>query len=232
LGKQYGMPSRHISPQSFDDILSELGDDPAIPDPHGIRKSSPPPRSASTNSVHASQTPSFVNKLNLGQFKIGLHLALGGACLLSSGALFFALEAHKEEAKHQIHALQEQAKVLQNSLSLIQEDWDQNHDELYKTIDELEVSIHSLNEKSANIPLQRKPITTPFESELRQWRYLGLIGVNGAEQGFFHTGKSTVMLAINDLALGEWRMTQVQNGLAILSHPKGGTINFKPIKKL
>ena len=32
------MPSRHISPQSFDEILSELGDDPAIPDPHGIRK--------------------------------------------------------------------------------------------------------------------------------------------------------------------------------------------------
>lgn len=224
------MPSRHISPQSFDDILSELGDDPAIPDPHGIRKSSPSPRSESPKSVHASQTPSYLNKLNLGQVKIGLHLALGGVCLLSSGALFFTLEAHKEEVEHQIHALQEQAKVLKNSLSLIQEDWDQNHDELYTAIEELEVSIHSVTEKPANIPPQRKPITIPFESELRQWRYLGLIGVNGAEQGFFHTGKTTAMLAMNDLALGEWRMTQVQNGLAILSHPKGGTINFKPMK--
>ena len=47
------MPKRHISPQSFDDILSELGDDPAIPDPHGIRKSSAPkePTYASSNPV-------------------------------------------------------------------------------------------------------------------------------------------------------------------------------------
>ena len=37
-----GMPSRHISPRSFDEILSELGDDPAIPDPHGIRKTERP----------------------------------------------------------------------------------------------------------------------------------------------------------------------------------------------
>jgi len=36
------MPSRHISPRSFDEILSELGDDPAIPDPHGIRKTERP----------------------------------------------------------------------------------------------------------------------------------------------------------------------------------------------
>ena len=36
------MPTRHISPQSFDDILSDLGDDPAIPDPQGIRKTNAP----------------------------------------------------------------------------------------------------------------------------------------------------------------------------------------------
>ncbi|WP_353432414.1 hypothetical protein [Polynucleobacter sp. MWH-UH23A] len=36
------MPARKISPQSFDDILIELGDDPAIPDPHGIRKPNAP----------------------------------------------------------------------------------------------------------------------------------------------------------------------------------------------
>ena len=36
------MPSRDISPRSFDEILSELGDDPAIPDPHGIRKTERP----------------------------------------------------------------------------------------------------------------------------------------------------------------------------------------------
>lgn len=226
------MPSRHISPQSFDDILSELGDDPAIPDPHGIRKSSSLPRSTSANPIRSNQTSSYLNILNLDQMKMGLYLVLGGLCLLSSGALFFTLEAHKEEVEHQIHALQEQAKVLKNSLSLIQEDWDQNHDELYTSIDELEVSIHSLREKPVNIALQRQPATIPYESELRQWRYLGLIGINGAEQGFFHTGKTTVMLAINDLALGEWRMTQAQNGSAILSHPKGNSINFKPSKTL
>lgn len=36
--KNVDMPACHISSQSFDEILSDLGDDPAIPDPHGIRK--------------------------------------------------------------------------------------------------------------------------------------------------------------------------------------------------
>jgi len=44
------LPKRHISPQSFDDILSELGNDPAIPDPHGIRKSSAPIKPAYVSS--------------------------------------------------------------------------------------------------------------------------------------------------------------------------------------
>jgi hypothetical protein len=161
---------------------------------------------------------------------MGLYFILGGLCLLSSCALYLALETHKEELKHQIHDLQEQVVALKNSLSLIQEDWDQNHDELYTALDKLEVSIHSVSEKPANISLQRKPAAIPYELELRQWRYLGLIGINGAEQGFFHTGKATVMLAINDLALGEWRLTQAQNSLAILNHPKGNSIHFKPSK--
>lgn len=37
--KNMEMPARHIASHSFDEILSDLGDDPANPDPYGIRKS-------------------------------------------------------------------------------------------------------------------------------------------------------------------------------------------------
>ena len=72
------MPSCHISSQSFDDILSELGDDPAIPDPHGIRKRSSPPRPDSAPHTKPLK-PSFSTKsLELKGLNLTPFLSLEG----------------------------------------------------------------------------------------------------------------------------------------------------------
>ena len=74
---------------------------------------------------------------------------------------------------------------------------------------------------------QSKPAAIPYEAELRRWRYLGITRMGVAEHAFFHTGKTTLMVRKESLALGEWRLTQAEKELAILAHPKGKSITFK-----
>jgi len=220
------MPPRHISPQSFDDILSELGDDPAIPDPHGIRKTSSPPR---MDRPPQANTPKslFSNK----SFELkGLNLSpiwiATGMVLISAGGFFFYFESNKHGAEQEINTLQSQLLVLKEELESSQNEWRSEREDLYEVIDEIEVSIHSIEIKPPIQVTQSKPATIPHEAELGRWRYLGITRMGSAEQAFFHTGKSTRMVGKGDLALGEWRLTQAEKGLAILTHSKGKSITF------
>jgi hypothetical protein len=54
--------------------------------------------------------------------------------------------------------------------------------------------------------------------------------VGAVEQAFFHTGKTTLMVSKEGLTLGEWRLTQAEKGVAILTHPKGKSITLKSAK--
>jgi hypothetical protein len=141
------MPPRHISPQSFDDILSELGDDPAIPDPHGIRRSSAPPRPSPESQVK-SKSPSFsIAGLRLSALHTTPFLIVGTLFMLTIGSVFFLLESNKASSEVELHALQNQISTLKNELAMAQNDWISEQDSLYETMDDLEVSIHSLNLK-------------------------------------------------------------------------------------
>jgi hypothetical protein len=97
-------------------------------------------------------------------------------------------------------------------------------------MEEIEVSVHSIETKTPIQVAQTKPAAIPYEAELRRWRYLGIARMGSAEQAFFHNGKTTRMVSNGDLALGEWRLTQVEKELAILTHPKGKSIAFKSIQ--
>jgi hypothetical protein len=222
------MPPRHISPQSFDDILSELGDDPAIPDPHGIRKTA---SSSRMDELPQTKTPkpSFSTKT----FELkGLNFSpiwiFGSTLLLCGVSLFFFFDSNKSKAEQEIQALQSQLLALKEELESSQNEWRSERDDLYETIDEIEVSIHSIEIKPPRQAAQSKPTTIPHEAELRSWRYLGITRMGALEQAFFHTGQSTKMVGKGDLALGEWRLTQAEKELAILTHPKGRSITFKP----
>ena len=221
------MPPRHISPQSFDDILSELGDDPAIPDPHGIRKTSSPPRMDSSPQTKTPK-PSFSSK----SFEVkGLNFSpiwiFGSTLLLCGVSLFFFFESNKSGAEQEINTLQNQLLALKEELESSQNEWRSDREDLYDAIDEIEVSIHSIEIKPPIQATQSKLTAIPHEAELRRWRYLGITRMGAVEQAFFHTGQSTKMVGKGDLTLGEWRLTQSEKELAILNHPKGKSITFK-----
>lgn len=221
------MPPRHISPQTFDDILSELGDDPAIPDPHGIRKTAPP---KGVDKGHQNQPikPSFPAKWSgLNNLTFSPLWVFGGSLLLFGGSLFFYFETKKSGAEIEISTLQNQLLTLKEEFEYSQSEWQSEQEELYQVIDEIEVSIHLLDIKPPIQAPQNKPTVIPEEADLRRWRYLGIARIGAAEQAFFHTGKSTTMVLKGAIALGEWRLTQLSKELAILTHPKGKSITFK-----
>jgi hypothetical protein len=224
------MPPRHISPQSFDDILSELGDDPAIPDPHGIRKSSASPRPPPESQLK-SKSPSFsIPQIRLNELKAPPILMMVGIFILTIATVFFLLESNKARSEQELNTLQAQIASLKNELSLAQSDWLMEQDNLYNAMDEIEVSIHSIEVKPPISVPQSKPISTPYEAELRRWRYLGLARMGATEQAFFHTGKNTLMVGKEGLALGEWRLAQAEKAVAIFTHPKGKSITLKSTK--
>lgn len=221
------MPTRHISPQSFDEILSDLGADPAIPDPHGIRKNPshqvPPPdpinhpKQARWSSVDFPiQSPKTTQLLFLA-------ITIGGLV----AAFFFTFEAMKASSKGDIEGLEAQVVALKKELVLLREDWEINQEDIYQEMDLLEVSIHSNNIKPQNIAAPLKPTIPPEELELRRWRYLGSSQQGNSEQAFFQTGKGVVMLQKEGRALGDWSISDIQKDLVTLSNEKGKSIVLK-----
>lgn len=224
------MPPRHISPQSFDDILSELGNDPAIPDPHGIRKSSPPPRASPQREVK-SQSPSLTSpQLLFNGFKTSSILMVVGLFALTIGTVFFLLESNKANSEQELNSLKGEIFTLKNELALTQSDWLTEQEGLYNAIDEIEVSIHYLEEKPILSAPQTKSPNISHEAELRRWKYLGVTQMGVIQQAFFHTGKTTLMVGKEGLVLGEWHLAQAGKEVAVLSHPKGKSITLKSTK--
>jgi archaellum component FlaG (FlaF/FlaG flagellin family) len=228
------MPSRHISPQSFDSILSELGDDPAIPDPHGIRKRNPPnpppQNQPSTSKVSANfeaisnQNPlthlkKFAPLLGLG----GACIALGIVCLMAYKSIESGNQTDLDESQRQISELKKEFAILRNEITEIEES-------LYESIDLLEVSIHSFSQIKPNVKAINKPKSIPHEAELRNWRYLGLSQTKGSHQAFFHNGKTNVMVENGSVVLGDWVLHSFSRESATLTHPQGKSLHLKPSK--
>lgn len=224
------MPARHISHQSFDDILSELGDDPAIPDPHGIRKPTSPQRASPESNAPTKPVSFQANWFNFSQQKSIVFIIQSAIFLCLFGLIFIGFDAHKNEMGLEIKDLQEQLLSLNKALSRHQENWDEDLDDLYSALDEMEVSVHSINKKPAISPVQHLVVATPHEADLRRWQYLGLIKMNGLEQAFFHTGKSTLMVAKEAVVLGDWRLAHVQKEMATVTHSLGKSIHFKSVR--
>ncbi len=229
-----GMPSRQISPQSFDEILSELGDDPAIPDPHGIRKTTspksaalePPKSSKERGQPEAFSSPNLVGQLQ----KLGGGFTFG-ACLIMIGiALFIAYQPQKTSSDAMVQESFQEISELKKELALLRIELQSGQDELYEAIDLIEVSIHSLIENKSIHKVIARPTAHPHEAELRSWRYLGVSEMRGSRQAFFHNGKGNVMIQKGMLVLGDWRLTQLEKDLATLTHSQGKTLVIKSSK--
>jgi hypothetical protein len=232
--KNKGMPSRHISSQSFDDILSELGDDPAIPDPHGIRKTTYPkstPLEPPKPSKQRTELEAFSSQNLLGQIqKLGGLLTFGAGVVGVGIALLIGYESLKTSSEAQVQESHKEISDLKKEFTQLRAELQMGHDDLYETIDSIEVSIHSLRENKSIHQVAAKPQALAHEAELRRWRYLGTSQMGGSHQAFFHSGQDTVMFQKGMLVLGDWSLTHLEKDLATLTHSKGKTLNLKPSK--
>jgi hypothetical protein len=218
-----GMPSRQISPQSFDEILTELGDDPAIPDPHGIRKPGNPKTHPKIESPAQILNPGDLKKIALfAGLGIGV-IGLGFALFASYDPMKTTPESHLEGAQKEISELKKELGFLREEILVIE-------DEIYESMDLIEVSVHLLKENKTGATQKPKLQATPFESELRRWRYLGLSQTGSSQFAFFHNGKETIMLEKGALLLGDWRLAHADKEIATLTHPQGKSLTLKPSK--
>jgi hypothetical protein len=230
--KNVDMPARHISSQSFDEILSDLGDDPAIPDPHGIRKPPPhqgAPKRPQAQSNHRPLKESF-NKLEIPS---PLQNLGGAIVLLVTGliavavAFFVAYESLKQQSQAALDESQKLIAELKKEILIVRNDFEQDNDELYTAIEEIEVSIHSLANKKPDTKVFNKPQTPSHESELRRWRYLGTAKMGMSHQAFFNTGKGNVAFEKGGQVLGDWRLSDTENKTATFTHPLGKSLVLK-----
>jgi hypothetical protein len=226
------MPARKISPQSFDDILSELGDDPAIPDPHGIRKPNSPKHPA-----WAEIDPPQKSKIQLNfqdQFphleslkKVGLFVGAGGLLITSAVALFLSFNPTGPTQDPSTDQSKQEVSELKKELDLLREEMIDLEDGIYESIDLIEVSIHSLEKTKTKVAPITKTATIPFEPEVRHWRYLGVSKTGDLHRAFFHNGKTTLMVEIGGLLLGDWRLSNADKEVATINHPQGKSLTLK-----
>ncbi|WP_281776776.1 hypothetical protein [Polynucleobacter sp. KF022] len=230
--KNMVMPARHISSESFDEILSELGDDPAIPDPHGIRKPRPQqstPRVDSVQSNHRSffspfsklQIPSSIQ--NLG----GLITLFFGVLIVVAVVSFFTYIALDQSSKSAQEESQKLISELKKEIAFMRNEFHENQEDLYMAIEEIEVSIHSLMNRKPEIKVSSRPAVPSHETELRRWRYLGAAQMGDSHQAFFSTGKGNAAFEKGARVLGDWQLNSIESGMATFSHPQGKSLALK-----
>jgi hypothetical protein len=232
--KNMGMPARHISSQSFDEILSDLGDDPAIPDPHGIRKP-PPQQNTHPRPLNQGKGNPFKDPLSHIPIKNSLQRFTGpiiliGALIAAALTFFIAYKALTNDTQSALDESQKQIAGLQKELSLMRDEMYRDQDDLYSAIDEIEVSIHLLKDKKPETRAASKPQAPPHELELRRWRYLGSSQMGPSHKAYFHTGKSHLVFARGAQVLGDWRLGNIEKELVTLTHPQGKSIVMKASK--
>lgn len=219
------MPSRHIPPHAFDAILSDLGDDPAIPDPHGIRKAKP--LKSDPNKPFVQQKfEGFSDSLNtaLQVKKAGNLLVILAFLIAAAIALFTAYESLKSISQASIEDLQKHLSELKKEIGVLRDEQERNQEYLNEELDLLEVSIHSLKENKAQKRPPDKPRTIPHETELGRWRYLGNSQMGESHRGFFNTGKGISTFEKGAQVMGEWRLHHITKDGATLSHPHGKSL--------
>jgi len=225
------MPTRHISPQSFDDILSELGDDPAIPDPQGIRKPIPPKTDAQTSRPSKLLHPTkallrdgFLAHSNL------IAVLLGALLICLTGAFLTHLWLSPSQAPEEnliLLKLEKDLQTMMKEMEMLQNDQADELDELYSIIDELEVSIHSLKKSKGTAFPAPKAQSTLDELALQSWHYLGSAEITGIHQALLHNGKSTLFIKQGDLVLGSWRLQDINKDGVILVNSEGKLLALK-----
>ena len=154
---------------------------------------------------------------------IGLFIAAGGALFLTHATL-------NDDSQNILEASQKQISELKKEMALMRREIDEDMEDLYLAIDEIEVSIHLLNDKKPETKLSNKPQASNHESELRRWRYLGTSQIGLSQQAYFHNGKNQLVFEKGAQVLGDWRLSNIEKEHATLTHSHGKSLALKVSK--
>jgi hypothetical protein len=252
------VPKRSISPESFDAILSELGDDPAIGHPKRSTPSLPESPTMNRHSYEADahrlseQFPSHKNRkddpiqgmsshgiknlqfstlLQAWPIWLAMVVCMVVATLLNSYWLFELRTSQSLQPSTADEAGQsvDQVKVLVLSLKDQIED---NQDALLSELESLaSMALQNADTKRArNTPLP-EPKISPSEQSLKRWRYLGMSNSSSGISGLFHTGEGMQHIALNSPAVEGWRLSSVTRELAMLTSNDGKTVGISISKE-
>jgi hypothetical protein len=253
------VPKRSISPNSFNAILSELGDDPAIGHPMRSTPSIPENQTMNRHSYEADahrlseQFPSHKNRkddpiqgmsshgiknlqfstlLQAWPIWLAIVVCMVVATLLNSYWLFELRTSQSLQPSKADEAGQsvDQVKVLVLSLKDQLED---NHELLLSELESLESMVlqNTNATRARNAHGSQAPKMSPAEQSLKRWRYLGMSNSSSGISGLFHNGEGMQHIALNSAAVEGWRLSSVTRELAMLTSNDGKSIAISVSKE-
>jgi hypothetical protein len=260
ISKNDGVPKRSISPESFDAILSELGDDPAIghhtlrsntsipenktmnrhsyeADAHRLSEQFPPHKNRKDDPIQGISSSGIKNLqfstlLQAWPIWLAMVVCMATATLLNSYWLFELRTSQSLQPSAADEAGQSVNQVKALVLSLK----DQLEDNQELLLSELE-SLESMVLQNANATRARNPHSSqapkmsPAEQSLKRWRYLGMSNSSSGTSGLFHTGEGMQHIALNSPAVEGWRLSSVTRELAMLTSNDGKSVAISVSKE-
>jgi hypothetical protein len=253
------VPKRSISPKSFDAILSELGDDPAIGHPKRSTSSLPENQTMNRHSYEADanrlseQFPQHKNRkddpiqgmssheiknlqfstlLQAWPIWLAMVVCMVVATLLNSYWLFELRTSQSLQPSTADEAGQSVHEVKALVLSL-KDQLEDNHEMLLSELESLEsMALQNANAARArSAPGPQAPKMSPAEQSLKRWRYLGMSNSSSGISGLFHNGEGMQHIALNSPAVEGWRLSSVTRELAMLTSNDGKSIAISVSKE-
>lgn len=246
------MPKRSISPDAFDAILSELGDDPTIIrpkrqqstatqdspamnrhpyDPDAMRLPNQFPRADSHNNTDPLGAASnaylhrFTDKLSLHERQIWFGLAFY-LTISTAFNTYLIYEWHADTDLKTHAALQTDPDIpeLKEILLQLQSEIADDHDALLELIENAAQHNKSKAHSTAltQHPLQSKQSLA--ELSLKRWRYLGMSESESGINGFFDTDSGLQTLSLHSTVLNDWKISSITREAAGLSSLSGKSI--------
>jgi hypothetical protein len=253
------VPKRSISSDSFNAILSELGDDPAIGHPsrntssmpesqtmnrhsyeadaHRLSEQFPQQKNRKDDSMQGMSSP-LIQKLQQGMLFqekllwLAMAVCMAAATVLNSYWLF---ELRASQSMQPVTAGESGQTVDQvKTLVLrLKEQLEDSHEVLLSELESLESMVlqNANATRARNAQNTQAPKISAAEHTLKRWRYLGMSNSSSGISGLFHTGEGIQHITLNSRALEGWHLSSVTRELAMLTSNDGKTVAISVSKE-
>ncbi len=238
------MPIRKITSESFDAILSVLGDDPVIqssahsssePDlaARQQNKSAGQAAQAETNgSANPHPPPLRHDFIKLAQWMPSL---MGFICLGALAWIISVLIALEQNISTQFGVQEAKINLLSQSLTEQEETLFNNHVEFSEQINNIhtaQLTAATRSTKSAKNPIRPETLELNRklkmeEAALSRWQYLGMSTTAQGAAAFFNNGDKTISLVLHATAMGTWVLTEIGVEQAKITSAAGQVITLQ-----